>query len=179
MRIRSEFLMMGVVIPVFLLVFQSALAQYVIQRSVFGNGGASLSSSANKLVGTLGQPLIGTMSGTSNRQNAGFWYAQGYQLTSVEEKPAEELPVEYQLKQNYPNPFNPTTTIEFEIPERVNVKLIVYDILAREISTLVDKELEPGKYKVDFDAKNLPSGVYFYRLEAGKFASVKKMVLVR
>jgi hypothetical protein len=98
-------------------------------------------------------------------------------VTGVES--AEDVPRTFTLKQNYPNPFNPTTTIEFEIPERVNVKLIVYDILAREISTLVDKELEPGKYKVDFDAKNLPSGVYFYRLEAGKFASVKKMVLVR
>jgi hypothetical protein len=98
-------------------------------------------------------------------------------VTGVEN--AEDVPRTFTLKQNYPNPFNPTTTIEFEIPERVNVKLIVYDILAREISTLVDKELEPGKYKVDFDAKNLPSGVYFYRLEAGKFASVKKMVLVR
>jgi hypothetical protein len=98
-------------------------------------------------------------------------------VTGVEN--TEDVPRTFTLKQNYPNPFNPTTTIEFEIPERVNVKLIVYDILAREISTLVDKELEPGKYKVDFDAKNLPSGVYFYRLEAGKFASVKKMVLVR
>jgi hypothetical protein len=179
MRNHSKFLMMVIVIPVFLLVFQSASAQYAIPRSVFGSGGASSSSSTNKLVGTLGQPLIGTTSGASNRHSAGYWYVQGYLLTSVEEKPVEKLPVEYQLKQNYPNPFNPTTTIEFEIPERVNVKLIVYDILAREISTLVDKELEPGKYKVNFDAKNLPSGVYFYRLEAGKFASVKKMVLVR
>jgi ligand-binding sensor domain-containing protein len=91
----------------------------------------------------------------------------------------EEVPTEYALYQNYPNPFNPTTTIEFDIPEKTNVKLVIYDILGREIETLIDKELEPGKYKLNFTATNLPSGVYFYLIRAGNFVKVKKMTLIK
>jgi ligand-binding sensor domain-containing protein len=91
----------------------------------------------------------------------------------------EEVPTEYALYQNYPNPFNPTTTIEFDIPEKTNVKLVIYDILGREIETLIDKELEPGKYKLNFNATNLPSGVYFYLIRAGNFVKVKKMTLIK
>jgi hypothetical protein len=80
---------------------------------------------------------------------------------------------------NYPNPLNSSTTIEFDIPERANVKLVVYDILGREIETLIDKELEPGKYKVNFEAKDLPSGVYFYTLRAPKFTKTNKMIFIK
>jgi hypothetical protein len=91
----------------------------------------------------------------------------------------EEVPTEYALYQNYPNPFNPSTTIEFDIPERTNVKLVVYDILGREVETLIDKELEPGKYKLNFNATNLPSGVYFYTLRTPKFTKTNKMLLIK
>jgi hypothetical protein len=89
------------------------------------------------------------------------------------------LPKSYALNQNYPNPFNPSTTIEFDIPEKTNVKLIIYDILGREIETLIDKELEPGKYKLNFNATNLPSGVYFYTLKTPKFTKTNKMLLIK
>jgi hypothetical protein len=105
-------------------------------------------------------------------------YREGGVILDVEQV-ANVIPSSFKLYQNYPNPFNPMTTIEFEIPERANVKLIVYDILGREVGKLVDKELEPGRYKVNFEASELSSGVYFYRLEAGKFADVKKMLLVK
>jgi len=179
MRHHSEFLMMGIVIFVILLFFESASAQYAIPRSVFGSGGASLSSSANKLVGTLGQPLIGTMSGTSNRHNAGFWYLQGYLLTSVEEKPVEELPREYQLVQNYPNPFNPSTTIRFSIPHREHVTLKIFDVLGREVATLVDTEMEAGGHTVVFDASNLSGGTYFYQLKAESVVRTQCMVFIK
>jgi hypothetical protein len=179
MRNYSKFLMMVIVIPVFLLVFQSASAQYAIPRSVFGSGGASLSSSANKLVGTVGQPLIGTMSGASNRHSAGFWHVQRYLLTSVEEKPAEKLPVEYQLKQNYPNPFNPSTTISFSLPQREHVTLKVFDVLGREAATLVDGEMAAGEHSVNFNAEWIPGGVYFAQLKAGNVVQRIKMVLVK
>jgi ligand-binding sensor domain-containing protein len=91
----------------------------------------------------------------------------------------EEVPTEYALYQNYPNPFNPTTTIEFDIPEKTNVKLVIYDILGREVETLIDKELEPGKYKLNFTATNLPSGVYFYTLKTPKFTKTNKMLLIK
>jgi hypothetical protein len=99
-------------------------------------------------------------------------------VTGVSEE--NTIPKSYALYQNYPNPFNPSTTIEFDIPERTNVKLvIIYDILGREVETLIDKELEPGKYKINFTATNLPSGVYFYRLQAGNFIEQKKMILIK
>jgi len=88
-------------------------------------------------------------------------------------------PSDFALYQNYPNPFNPSTTIEFDIPERINVKLIIYDILGREVETLIDKELEPGKYKLNFNATNLPSGVYFYTLRTPKFTKTNKMLLIK
>jgi hypothetical protein len=96
----------------------------------------------------------------------------------VKEK-SNEIPSKFTLYQNYPNPFNPSTTIEFDIPERTNVKLVIYDILGREVETLIDKELEPGKYKLNFTATNLPSGVYFYTLKTSKSIQTKKMLLIK
>jgi hypothetical protein len=100
-------------------------------------------------------------------------------ILPVEEKETNEIPSKFILYQNYPNPFNPSTTIEFDIPERTNVKLVVYDILGREVETLIDKELEPGKYKINFTATNLPSGVYFYTLKTPKFTKTNKMLLIK
>jgi hypothetical protein len=170
--------MMGIVIFVIVLFFQNASAQYAIPRSVFGNGGATLSSSANKLVGTLGQPFIGTMGGTPNRQNAGFWYVHSNLITLIEGN-SVELPTEYRLEQNYPNPFNPSTTIRFSLPLREQVILKVFDALGREVTTLVDKQMEAGEYSVVFNTSDLSSGVYFYRLKAGNFVEQKKMVFVK
>ncbi len=89
------------------------------------------------------------------------------------------IPKEFALYQNYPNPFNPATTIEFDLPERSNVKLVVYDVLGREVEKLVDEELDAGRYKVNFNASNLPSGVYFYRIVSGKFVDTKKMMYLK
>jgi hypothetical protein len=100
-----------------------------------------------------------------------------YQLRK-KEKPNEILS-KFSHCQNYPNPFNSSTTIEFDIPERTNVKLIIYDILGREVETLIDKELEPGKYKVNFEEKDLPSGVYLYTLKTPKFTKTNKMILIK
>jgi len=90
-----------------------------------------------------------------------------------------QVPKSFALHQNYPNPFNSKTTIEFEIPEKAHVNLTIYDILGREIETLVDKELEPGKYKVNFDAGNLPSGIYLYTLKTPKLTKTNKMLLIK
>lgn len=92
---------------------------------------------------------------------------------------SSEIPNEFSLSQNYPNPFNPTTNIKFQIPMAGFVKLIIYDALGKEIQTLVNEQLSPGTYEVDFDGSNQPSGVYFYKLESGTFTETKKMVLVK
>ncbi len=81
--------------------------------------------------------------------------------------------------QNYPNPFNPATTISFILPAKTYVKLSVYNSLGQKISTLISNELDSGMHSVVFDAKNLPSGTYFYTLEANNFITTKKMTLVK
>jgi hypothetical protein len=89
------------------------------------------------------------------------------------------LPSHFELGQNYPNPFNPSTKIRYEIPERSFVTLNIYDILGNEIATLVKEEKLAGEYEIEFNAANLPSGIYFYTLSAGNYFSTKKMILLK
>ena len=129
-------------------------------------------------------------------QNGNIWigYNNGFLavynpsgITNVESQ--KEIPKTYSLFQNYPNPFNPTTTIKYSIPtssslakgrtEEGFVTLKVYDVLGREIKTLVNKKQSPGTYTVEFNAANLPSGLYFYKLTAGSFSQTKKMLLLK
>lgn len=90
-----------------------------------------------------------------------------------------EIPGEYSLSQNYPNPFNPTTNIKFAIPSTGLVKLVIFDVLGREVTTLVNEVKVAGNYTVDFNASSLSSGVYFYRIDAGNFTQTKKMLLIK
>ncbi|MEP0862237.1 MAG: T9SS type A sorting domain-containing protein [Ignavibacterium sp.] len=90
-----------------------------------------------------------------------------------------ETVTEYKLEQNYPNPFNPTTRIKYSIKERQLVQLKIFDVLGRDLFTLEDNYKEPGNYETEFDASSLASGVYIYRLSAGDFVDVKKMVVVK
>lgn len=90
-----------------------------------------------------------------------------------------EIPNQYSLSQNYPNPFNPTTTIKYGIPKAGIVTLKIYDLLGREVTTLVNERKDPGVYNVDFNATNLASGIYLYKITSGDFSAVKKMMLVK
>ncbi|MBL7128652.1 MAG: SBBP repeat-containing protein [Ignavibacteria bacterium] len=89
------------------------------------------------------------------------------------------IPLDYELYQNYPNPFNPTTNIKFDISKSSFVKMIIYNSLGKEISTIVNKKLSAGSYEVDWDGSGYPSGVYFYKLTTDGFVDEKKMVLVK
>jgi hypothetical protein len=89
------------------------------------------------------------------------------------------VPLTYELCQNYPNPFNPTTSVTYRLPAASDVRLVVYDILGREVSVLVNERKNAGSYEVKFDAPGLSSGVYFYRLQAGDFVQTHKMLFVR
>jgi len=90
-----------------------------------------------------------------------------------------ELPKEYSISQNYPNPFNPETKIKFDIPQLSDVKLLIYDITGRVVATLVNQELQPGRYEFKFEGNNFASGVYFYSIKAGSFSEVKRMFLIK
>ncbi|MBK7104210.1 MAG: T9SS type A sorting domain-containing protein [Ignavibacteriae bacterium] len=103
-------------------------------------------------------------------------------ITNV--KDSKVLPEKYSLEQNYPNPFNPTTKIKYTIQSNLknsttNVKLVVFDILGREVKTLINEKQKSGNYEIIFNARNLASGAYFYKLDAGNFTQVKKMILLK
>jgi hypothetical protein len=89
------------------------------------------------------------------------------------------VPSAFSLEQNYPNPFNPITKIRFDLPKNVNVKLTIYDMLGREVETIVNEHLNAGSYEVTFDGTKYTSGVYYYRLNAGEFVETKKMILLK
>ncbi|MBK7632005.1 MAG: T9SS type A sorting domain-containing protein [Ignavibacteriales bacterium] len=97
--------------------------------------------------------------------------------TSVESK--KQIPMEFILYQNYPNPFNPGTKIQYAISSTQFVQLKIYDFLGREVTTLVSEEKVAGSYEINFDASQLTSGIYFYRLQAGDFIQTKKMILIK
>jgi photosystem II stability/assembly factor-like uncharacterized protein len=97
---------------------------------------------------------------------------------------SNEIPIKFSLEQNYPNPFNPITKIKFSIPavgayDNTPVHLIIYDILGREVVKLLNQQMKPGRYEVEWDGTNFASGVYFYKLEASSFVETKKMVLIK
>jgi hypothetical protein len=98
-----------------------------------------------------------------------------YTNTEVE----EELPNIVQLGQNYPNPFNPTTQIQYALPEATNVRLEIFNVVGQIVATLVSGQQSAGQHSVSFDASNLASGVYVYRLMAGSFIETKKMLLIK
>jgi hypothetical protein len=95
------------------------------------------------------------------------------------QKSIYRLPNDLSLEQNYPNPFNPTTTIRFRLPRREHAVLKVFDVLGNEIATLVDGEITAGEHSVVFDAKDLPSGIYFYRLQASNLVQQRKMLVIK
>jgi len=106
------------------------------------------------------------------------FYPAEVKPVSVERAP-ELLARVFQLQQNYPNPFNPTTVVSYQLPMASEVKLVVYNLLGREVSVLVNERKAAGVHEVKFDGSNLASGVYFYRLIAGDFVQTRRMVLVR
>jgi hypothetical protein len=109
---------------------------------------------------------------------AGVWRRPLSNVTNVE-RISSTVPAHFELQQNYPNPFNPSTTISFSFPTRSMVSLKVFDALGREITALVEEELAAGTYSRRWNAAGFPSGLYFYRLQAGTFSDTKKLVLVK
>ncbi|RPI13172.1 MAG: T9SS C-terminal target domain-containing protein, partial [Ignavibacteriae bacterium] len=99
-------------------------------------------------------------------------------LTGVNEN-NNSIPETYKLEQNYPNPFNPSTTIKFSLPEDGKISLKVHDITGKVIANLEDGFKNKGNYSVEFNASNLPSGIYFYTLSAGRVTETKKMILIK
>ncbi|MBW7889061.1 MAG: immune inhibitor A [Bacteroidetes bacterium] len=111
------------------------------------------------------------------------WYLDDIRILAYKAMPSivekQNLPFSYALLQNYPNPFNPATTIFFQLPTRDFVTIKLYDIVGREVSTLINEVLEAGKHSIRLNTESLSSGIYFYKMSSGNFSSIKKMVFVK
>ncbi len=140
-------------------------------QEIFQGSSVSISSNGTLIEGALGD---GGHVGA-----AWVFVYPGIGITPI----SSEVPKNFSLSQNYPNPFNPATKIKFDLPEGNGddrfVLLKIYDVLGREVSTLVNQQLQPGTYEVNFDAANFESGVYFYKLTSGDFVETKKMILLK
>jgi hypothetical protein len=108
-------------------------------------------------------------------------YETGFNISGIVATGNEEvlIPDEFSISQNYPNPFNPSTMINYQIPVAGNVKISIYDALGKNVGILVNKTQNAGNYNIEWNASNLPSGVYIYKIESGSFTSSKKMVLIK
>ena len=151
------------------MVYAGAGAKSVI--SLYDGNGTE--SSASRLL-TVTNPIWGTFQG--NNQRTGI---QPIKIVSSVSDPKDKIPTSFALYQNYPNPFNPSTLISYDIPRSSYVTLKIYDVLGRRVADLVNGERKPGRYQALFNASDLPSGVYFYRFEAGAYHDTKKLLLLK
>ena len=131
-------------------------------------------------------PLVGTdLADLKSQNNSTLWCTGNNSTILKYDIPTGiikiwEIITDYKLNQNYPNPFNPNTNISFAIPKKSNVNLTVYDINGRELSKLIINELKaPGRYEIEFDGSKYSSGIYFYKISAGEYTRIKKMVLLK
>jgi hypothetical protein len=114
-----------------------------------------------------------------HEDNNKAWTILNKTTTAVDHNKEIQLPTAFRLYQNYPNPFNPSTKISWQLPVGSRASLKVYDVLGKEVATLVNEYRQAGKYETKFNAETLPSGVYFYRLQAGSFVQTRKMILLK
>ena len=120
------------------------------------------------------EPAVNSHTGTS------FYMDDlSYSSTTAINETTVQTPNSFELKQNYPNPFNPTTTIEYQVPVQTFVTLKIYNMLGKEVATLVNKNEPTGKYSVNFNASSLSSGVYLYRIKADNYSQAKKLIVLK
>ncbi len=171
-------------LPLLLFISHAAFAQTASVHHLTGiSASVTTSASSDKLLySTLGQigkghllTILASIKQGEEELAATISLGEG----SEEELEEAPLPTEFALKPNYPNPFNPQTTIVFDLPARAKVKLVIYDLLGREVRVLVEGVREAGVHEVVFEANQLPSGTYLYRLETVAGSFVQRMLLVK
>jgi hypothetical protein len=159
-----------------------AQSSYRLRTSAIGSAGSSATGGGRMSNGTLGQTAPVGISGNSGTTlYAGFWKSGWWSIITDSDLPDA---VRNELFQNYPNPFNPTTTIRYSMAREGNVVLVVYNVSGQRIRTLVNEPKPAGTYSTVWDGRNdggrsVATGIYFYRLNAGSFSEVRKMILLR
>ena len=144
-----------------------------------------ISSSAiqsDRLKGTVGQPAIGRTISDNYILSAGFWGSVSRMFSDVDDEVV--LPTEYSISNAYPNPFNPVTTMLYDLPETGHTRLIIYDLLGREVHVLIDKVMDPGYYSTQWNGRNsqgqmVGAGVYIYQIQSNGFIQTHKMLLLK
>jgi len=152
-----------------------------ISWSAFNSGCERSTATGLVLVSAAGQVAVGRSADGNTIIESGF-LASGMlrgPITGVSEQSPPGLPAAFGLSQNYPNPFNPSTIIRYQLPMQTHVTLKLYDVLGREVATLVDERQDAGYKTIQWSSADLPSGVYFYRLAARDFVETKKLVLLK
>jgi len=156
-------------------------AQYSYRHSYFGGGVGLVSGSGFRLYSAVAEPFRGG----SGPIRTGFWrVSQEATTTGVDDVPEEFMPARYGLEANHPNPFIRGTTISYALPQAARVRLAVFDVLGRRVTTLKDVEESPGRYEVlwnghDDGGRPVASGTYLCRMETGEFVKTRAMLLVR
>ncbi|MFZ4621741.1 MAG: T9SS type A sorting domain-containing protein, partial [Bacteroidota bacterium] len=166
----------------------TTLEGYFSPQSLFGKSALKLYIAIAKYQTADAGALLSQLPANNGDGNidAAEWFTYDYGVTKVQN--VNIIPDHFALQQNYPNPFNPSTTISFSIanvgtddnPSRnMNTTITIFDLIGREVATIVNDHFSPGTYSVIWDAKNVPSGMYFYRLQSGDFTAVRRMILLK
>jgi hypothetical protein len=153
-------------------------AQYQIPIDIIASGGGTIQAPGYILSGTAGEIFTGNSGSAINQLRSGFWFIYYFDVITYagDENVISSV---FRLEQNYPNPFNPSTTVRFAVPERNLVTIRLYDLLGEEVLQVINEEKEQGWYDIIIDLRNLASGIYIYRMNAGKFVSTRKMMLIK
>ncbi len=176
--------LVGILMLTTLFLPRSARAQVQLQVDAITSGATvSASGSAVTLQGSIGQIATSGSESSVMQSFSGIWSAlySGEVNTDIEktDPPSSNLPENFNLEPAYPNPFNPRTKIRYALPEAAHVKLAVYNMLGKQIRVLVNQRQKAGRYTISFRARDLSSGIYLYRLQAGAFTGERKMTLVK
>ena len=156
----------------------STLFSQSITSSCFFSGGAVSSNESYSCSSILGETFVGSGSNEQYYLSCGSQFVKVNTITGVHRTENSSLPDRYSLSQNYPNSFNPSTTIRYDLPRAANVTLRIFNALGQVVAVLVNREMEAGYHQVHWSA-TLPSGVYFYRLQAGEYVETRKMMFLK
>ena len=151
-----------------------------VEWSSVSSGFGSQASATSRVSSSAGGEMVGVSLLANTEIESGFMAGLlSFGTTVAVPERSSGIPVAFALSQNYPNPFNPTTTIRYAVPYRSHTSLIVYNTLGQKVAELVNGDIDAGFHEIRFMGTNLASGVYFYRLQAGSFVDVKKLVLCK
>lgn len=170
--------LISLVIGISILVIAVHAQTYRSTSEVIANGAVNASNASLHLRGTIGQPVIGITTNSSDINGQGFWHPETASTSSTEIAQVGP-PAGFTLDQNYPNPFNPMTLIHFSISNGAQVILRIYTLTGELVKTLVDDKLTAGDYNVRFTAEGMAAGMYFYTLETGGQFLTKQMTLIK